>query len=304
MADAALSALFDSAQAPIVKLMQCAECHLSCERKSARQKWCEACSTSLRKIKQKSYKANVPVSHGKIGHLFSCERCSRQTIKEHGAQRRCLDCKEIGEIERDRKRSPGRGTILVITTCMECGERPTKSGRAKYCLDCKVAVKARHAKESRSRHKEKIAAKKASDYVKNREVILQKVSEWRSANPDRRREQSARSRESPQTRLRYSISNGIRVSLKRGKGGRSWEELLGYCLDDLVIHLERQFLPGMNWENYGKDGWHVDHIVPDCSFTYETPLDEEFKACWSLANLRPLWEKDNLSKSGKRIFLL
>jgi hypothetical protein len=40
------------------------------------------------------------------------------------------------------------------------------------------------------------------------------------------------------------------------------------------------------------------------SFKFETPEDPDFKACWALSNLRPLWSTDNIRKSDKRTHLL
>ena len=62
-------------------------------------------------------------------------------------------------------------------------------------------------------------------------------------------------------------------------------------------HLETSFNNGMTWDNYGK--WHVDHIIPKNSFNYTSPEDKEFKECWELKNLQPLWAGDNLRKSSK-----
>ena len=59
-----------------------------------------------------------------------------------------------------------------------------------------------------------------------------------------------------------------------------------YTIDELIKHLEDKFTDGMTWENYGK--WHIDHIIPDCSFEYTSIQDEEFQKCWSLKNLQPL----------------
>jgi hypothetical protein len=53
----------------------------------------------------------------------------------------------------------------------------------------------------------------------------------------------------------------------------------------------------MSWENYGK--WHIDHITPLSSFDIQNYNDENFKKCWSLENLQPLWAEDNLKKSNK-----
>lgn len=86
------------------------------------------------------------------------------------------------------------------------------------------------------------------------------------------------------------------------KAGRSWQALVGYTLEDLMAHLERQFAAGMCWANIGQ--WHVDHIVPKSAFVYEQAEDAAFREAWALTNLRPLWAKDNLSKGPKRLLLL
>lgn len=71
----------------------------------------------------------------------------------------------------------------------------------------------------------------------------------------------------------------------------------GFTADDLKAHLEPLFKPGMTWENHGD--WQIDHVIPICSFRYESYDDPQFKACWALKNLQPLWEKENLLKGRK-----
>jgi hypothetical protein len=89
----------------------------------------------------------------------------------------------------------------------------------------------------------------------------------------------------------------MRKSLNGIKESKSWETLVGYSLEQLKLHLECQFTDGMSWENYGK--WHIDHITPLSSFDIQNYNDENFKKCWSLENLQPLWAEDNLKKSNK-----
>src|SRR3546814_3594325 len=62
----------------------------------------------------------------------------------------------------------------------------------------------------------------------------------------------------PQWTINLRMCAGVKSSLGDGKNGRSWETLVGYTVADLIAHLERQFLPGMSWDNRGE--WHIEHI--------------------------------------------
>lgn len=126
---------------------------------------------------------------------------------------------------------------------------------------------------------------------------------WRDENPERGREYARRRLQDVRCRIENAVRCRIWISIKPGsKRGRRSLNLLGYTVEQLKAHLERQFLPGMNWGNYGE--WHIDHVLPLSSFDYSTPDDADFKAAWSLTNLRPLWKSDNLKKGAKRLTLL
>ena len=104
---------------------------------------------------------------------------------------------------------------------------------------------------------------------------------------------------SPNFKLRIYISNSIRQSIKFNNlvKDKPWCKLVNFTLQDLMEHLEKQFVDGMTWENYGS--WHIDHIKPVSSFNFQTIDDQQFKECWSLTNLQPLWAIDNIRKSNK-----
>lgn len=87
------------------------------------------------------------------------------------------------------------------------------------------------------------------------------------------------------------------LAIKQKKSGNSWKTLVDYSLADLMAHLEARFAPGMTWANIGE--WHIDHRWPRSSFVYSSPDDPEFKRCWALDNLQPLWAADNLAKGAR-----
>ena len=104
-----------------------------------------------------------------------------------------------------------------------------------------------------------------------------------------------------QKRIRCSMKANIGHRLrmrKSGKNTKSTFSVLDYTLEELMIHLQSKFKPGMTWDNYGE--WEIDHIIPDSWFTYESYSDKGFKDSWSLKNLQPLWKIENASKSNKR----
>ena len=123
---------------------------------------------------------------------------------------------------------------------------------------------------------------------------------WAKNNPEKQKEISRKSNRKrmliPKNRLNSNISRSIRSSLKSNKNGNHWENLVDYTLQNLLIHLEKQFKRGMNWENMGK--WHIDHIIPISLWNFNSYNDREFKQCWALANLQPLWASENLFKGN------
>ena len=111
--------------------------------------------------------------------------------------------------------------------------------------------------------------------------------------------------ESKVTPLQKKIKHNTRCLLRQKLINRNLSKsdntfaLLGYSSDDLIKHLESKFRDGMTWDNYGKDGWHIDHVIPDSWFSYSSTEDEQFKLSWSLQNLQPLWAIDNCSKGNR-----
>ena len=69
--------------------------------------------------------------------------------------------------------------------------------------------------------------------------------------------------------------------------------MLGCTYAEFKANIESQFLPGMSWDN--RHLWHIDHIVP-CE---AADTSEDMERLFHFTNLRPLWGKENQSKSSK-----
>lgn len=87
--------------------------------------------------------------------------------------------------------------------------------------------------------------------------------------------------------------------LTKGAMIKSSEKLFGFTRDELVKHIEGQFTNGMSWEAFMRGEIHIDHKRPVSSFNITSVDDPDFKACWCLDNLQPLWAKDNYLKGAK-----
>ena len=71
--------------------------------------------------------------------------------------------------------------------------------------------------------------------------------------------------------------------------------MLSFSIEELKKHLENKFEKGMCFDNYGD--WHIDHVIP-CSW-FDLSDEDQFKHCWSLHNLKPMWASHNLKKQNK-----
>ena len=83
------------------------------------------------------------------------------------------------------------------------------------------------------------------------------------------------------------------------KDGKSVFEYLSYTQTELRQHLESLFTEGMSWDNWAKDGWHIDHIYPQSKLPYDSMIHHNFQKAWELENLQPMWALENISKGNK-----
>lgn len=95
------------------------------------------------------------------------------------------------------------------------------------------------------------------------------------------------------------IADNLRSAVNRNGDSNKVESILGFTVKQFMKHFESKFKEGMNWEKFNSGEIHIDHIRPKSWYNYSSYHDEEFKECWSLDNLQPLWAEENLSKSNK-----
>ena len=110
------------------------------------------------------------------------------------------------------------------------------------------------------------------------------VSSWRLQND-------------PQFKLHARLNTRISDVLKKQgvvKAAKT-AALIDAEIADFKAYLSSNWEEGMSWDNYGRDGWHVDHIRPCASFDLND--EEQQLVCFNWRNLRPMWAAENISKS-------
>lgn len=92
--------------------------------------------------------------------------------------------------------------------------------------------------------------------------------------------------------LRRRFLKALKGNYKSGSAVRD----LGCSIPEFKKHIEKQFQPGMTWENHGLHGWHLDHIKPLAAFDL-TDREQVLEVC-HYTNIQPLWAEDNFKKGG------
>lgn len=225
---------------------------------------------------------------GRLNERMRCGRCDLQCARSSNHQLYCGQCSREMKIIRDRSRQHP----VAAKSCKKCDQ--SIPGRQTYCQPCSRAAR-------RERDRVLQQARRQSPEAKEKSRL--RAQQRNPLRKDYQREyQRNRNATDPQWTVNRRMKAMISNALRGEKNGRSWPALVGYTVGDLMRHLERQFLPGMTWENRGR--WQIDHIRPASSFLFESSSDPQFRECWALTNLRPLWSPDNRKKWDQRIYLV
>lgn len=202
---------------------------------------------------------------------------------------------------------------LIEKTANSFGNtKQNKDGLKSYCKEC-IRI---DSKEYVKRNPEKRKNTLEMYYENNREKELDRLRLYKIKNPKKRKETYKKYYENNKDlinkkqyqinkrkynqdityRIKHNLRERIKDYLRKTKSvNQNTFSIVGCTPIQLKEHLESMFSDGMNWENYGFYGWHIDHIIPLSSAKNE----EELKKLCHYTNLQPLWCKDNLSKGSK-----
>ena len=207
----------------------------------------------------------------------------------------CTKCKikkDSSEFNKDKCRSDG-----LSCWCKTCQKNKNKNWYSDN-TEQRIINSRKYYKENRGyclsrqkqyaeEHKETISIRQKQWREKNKDILLKKKLAHRKN----------RLKTDINYHIKENLSSRMRMAIKNNFKSGGTLDLIGCTIPELKEHLQNQFTEEMSWENYGKGGWHVDHIIPCSVFDLTDPVEQ--KQCFHYTNLQPLWWKDNLTKSDK-----
>lgn len=181
--------------------------------------------------------------------------------------------------------------------CSKCGEEKEldcfylRKDSFKYRTDCN---------NCRSKYRK-------TYYIKNKKKEISRMNKYKRKKSVYKKHPRAyfyhkkwlekKIKENPHYKIAINIRRSISNQLTRKGYSKTSKtnKILGCSYKQFKQHLESQFQEGMTWDNYGRNGWHIDHIYPVSKARDEEHLLE----LNHYTNLQPLWEKDNIAKGNR-----
>jgi hypothetical protein len=167
---------------------------------------------------------------------------------------------------------------------MAWGREQAREAERRYRASHRVALNARES------------ARRAADPERHLAAVKRSQAKY----PDKKRALHRQWRQRPGNRIGFNLRRNLHQALKVRASGRDWrsdaklKSIIGCSKAELIAHIERQFQPGMSWDNYGRGGWEMDHIKPCASF--DLTDHEQVSRCFHYTNLRPLWQSANVRR--------
>lgn len=192
--------------------------------------------------------------------------------------------------------------------------KSAKDGLSSACKLCRSLAE----KEYRAKNSNKLSQKKHTYYSKNRERILKDkkvynnqnahsrkiyMNDWYNGHKDDPEFRAKRTKYTQQWRTRgnnaliLNIRSRLNKAIAKDQRTGSAVRDLGCSIEEFKIYIASKFQPRMSWGNYGRDGWHLDHIMPLSKFDLNDP--KQVKKAVHYTNLQPMWAEDNLKKGNQ-----
>jgi hypothetical protein len=255
----------------------------------SKTKKCTKCGEELPESKfHKNCKAKDGLHH-------QCKSCQNETTRKYYQA-------NIKEIRQKRKEyyENNREQINECNREYNANHRKANRERNKRWYQANREEKLQKEKEYYENNREKIRQRHKEYNENNKEYLNKKNKKWYQDNKKRaikyRVEYNKRQRQNNiQFRLAHNLRSRLYKAINNGQKSGSAVSDLGCTIEELKIHLESQFEEGMTWDNWAHDGWHIDHIKPLHMFDL-TDREQFLEAC-HYTNLRPLWAKDNMSRT-------
>jgi|ERR1700722_529132 len=276
------------------------------ERKRGRDKYYATKAKNL--AKGADFCKNLLEKQNEKDRIRYANNLEHRTKKHAAARKYRIENKE--ELSKKKKKTylKNRDKILKKIKTEEFKE----NRRAKRKTDRKNNPEKVRAKDRERYHKSKDKTRERR--IKNARTAREKNREERNKKANAIRKEKRKN--DPAFKLRDIVSRSVLNALKKAgssKKGQSCMKYLPFSETDIVIHIQKQFEPWMNWSNHGiydyrtwDDNnsstwtWQLDHIIPQSKLPSVSMEDENFKKCWALDNLRPYSAKLNVSEGDRR----
>lgn len=285
--------------------------------KDGRRCYCKSCGIKdskkyCQKMSEKNSKntTSTGIVHKKCSsckqkkHINKFGKCKRN---KDGFNNSCKKCRSVAKKKwyKNAVHSVFLEDTISSKICSLCKkEKPINEfyrskvikNRISRCISCcRKESEIKWATDAKYR---KISNKKSKAYrLKHKDDIREKKRVYRNNHREERNLNEINLRRlNVNYRILHNLRSILRNAIKNQYGKKSERtiELLGCSIVFLKKYIELKFSEGMNWNNYGKKGWHIDHIKPCVMFNLTDPKEQ--KKCFRYTNLQPLWENDNLKK--------
>ncbi len=240
----------------------------------------------------KSFENFGKLKSSKDGHFTYCKSCKKDKDYQYSksesgknsrrkARKKYKNKPEVKKHILELKRKTYIRYGLYHNKFCELYKNCTKCKIEKSWLEFRINKKNKTSRRSQCRKCESIAH---SLYSKTNKEKVNKARALKTKN-------------NPIFKLRLRISCRVKEIFRRKnfKKNKKYKEYIGCTPQQLYKHITKQFKDGMSWDNYGINGWHIDHIIPLCL----AKTEEDVYKLSHYSNLQPLWAEENLKKGGK-----